>query len=121
MRTFLGSIALGSILAFSVSGCVGTAQTQTSLTEAEFREEVVGARLVWGMGETRFFENGTFSGTSGKEVLKGRWEFKNGEYCRSGSIGGRPFPYACESVTLSGNTLTFRGANGEKFIYTIVR
>lgn len=123
MKRFLQNLALGPLMILTISGCVDATDTQTqaSLTEAQFREEVVGARLVWEGGETRYFDDGTFTGTSGDEVLTGKWAYEDGDYCRSGSIGGKPFSHGCERVTLQGNTLTFFGEDGVKYIYKVQR
>ena len=101
-------------------GCVdmSDAQQRNTLDEAEFREEVVGARLVWEGGETRYAADGTFTGLTGAKVLQGDWAFKDGKYCRSGSIDGKAFPYACETVILEGRTLSFVG-QGKTYVYTI--
>lgn len=103
-------------------GCVDVpaVQQRRTLDEAEFRAEVVGTRLVWEGGETRYAADGTFTGLTGAKVLQGEWEYKDGKYCRSGSIDGEPFPYACETVVLQGRTLTFLG-QGKTYIYTIKR
>jgi hypothetical protein len=117
----IGIVTLCAGLAVSgLSGCVDQpgAQERRTLNEAEFQDEVVGARLVWEDGETRYSADGTFSGISGGKILTGEWGFKNGKYCRSGSIDGDRFPYACETVTIAGKTLTFSGT-GTTYIYTI--
>jgi hypothetical protein len=113
--TFCAGLAVTGLL-----GCVDVSGTQDprTLNEAEFREEIVGARLVWEDGETRYSGDGTFSGITGGKILTGEWAFKNGKYCRSGSIDGDRFPYACETVTIAGKTLTFSGT-GTTYIYTI--
>jgi hypothetical protein len=101
-------------------GCVDAsgAQERRILDEAGFLDEVVGSRLVWDGGETRYSADGTFTGLTGGKVLQGEWEYKNGKVCRSGSVDGDPFPYACETVTLAGKTLTFMGL-GKTYIYTV--
>jgi hypothetical protein len=117
----IGMAALGASLAVAgLMGCVEAsgAQERRTLTEAEFQNEVVGARLVWKDGETRYSADGTFAGITGGKILVGQWEYKNGKFCRSGSIDGDQFPYACETVTLAGKTLTFSGT-GRTYIYTI--
>lgn len=120
MRSFrMGALAAG-LVTIGLLGCVDTsgAQERRTLDEAEFREEVVGARLVWDGGETRYSADGTFTGPTGGKVLQGEWEFKDGKFCRSGSIDGERFPYGCETVTLTGKTLTFSGT-GTTYIYKI--
>ena len=120
MRT-IGIVTLCAGLAVvGPMGCVdmSDAQQRKTLDEAEFREEVVGARLVWEGGETRYAADGTFTGLTGAKVLQGEWAFKDGKYCRSGSIDGKAFPYACETVILEGKTLTFVGQDKD-YIYTI--
>jgi hypothetical protein len=117
----VGIFALCTSLAVTaLAGCVDMsgAQERRTLSEADFREEIVGVRLVWDEGETRFSANGTFSGITGGEILSGEWAFKNGKFCRSGSIDGDRFPYACETVTIAGKTVTFSGT-GTDYIYTI--
>jgi hypothetical protein len=123
-RSIMQNIRTGTLLSalavIGLFGCVDTSGTQQrrTLNEAEFQKEIVGTRLVWEDGETRYFADGTFSGITGGEILQGEWEFKNGKYCRTGAIGGDPFPYACETVTIAGRTVTFSGT-GTKYIYTI--
>lgn len=120
MRTF-GVVTLCAGLAVvGPIGCVemSAAQQRNTLDEAEFRAEIVGARLVWDGGETRYAADGTFTGLTGAKVLQGEWEFKDGKYCRSGSIDGKAFPYACETVSLEGKTVTFVG-QGKTYIYRI--
>lgn len=116
----LFSSALGLSL-LALTGCVETRpQPESQVSEAEFREKVVGARLVWEGGETRYHPDGTFNGRSRDGALTGRWRFDDGRYCRSGSIGGRRFPDACETVVLSGDRLIFTGT-GITYIYRIRR
>jgi hypothetical protein len=120
MRNFGVSTLCAGIAAVGLLGCVDTsgAQERKTLNEAEFREEIVGERLVWEGGETRYLADGTFTGLTGGKVLQGEWEFKNGKYCRSGSIDGDRFPYACETVARAGKTVTFSGT-GTTYVYTI--
>jgi hypothetical protein len=108
------------VAAVGLFGCVAASEVSTSHTvsEAEFRERIVGARLVWADGETRYFADGTFSGNAGDKSLQGKWAFKNGEYCRSGSIGGKAFAYACETVKIVGDTVRFSGT-GTIYTYKI--
>ena len=120
MRNIVIGMLYAGLAASGLFGCVETsgAPERRTINEAEFKEEIVGASLVWEDGETRYLADGTFSGNSGDKILQGEWAFKNGQYCRSGSIGGDSFPYACEIVTVAGNTVTFSGT-GTTYIYTI--
>jgi hypothetical protein len=120
MRGIGSGVFYAGVAAIGLLGCVDAsgAQERRTLDEAEFLEEIVGARLVWEGGETRYSADGTFTGLTGGKVLMGEWEYKNGKFCRSGSVDGDRFPYACEKVTIAGKTLTFSGT-GTTYVYTI--
>jgi hypothetical protein len=109
-----------AVAAVGLFGCVAASEVTAlhTVTEAEFQERIVGARLVWEDGETRYFADGTFSGNAGDKSLQGNWTFENGQYCRSGSIGGKKFPYACETVKIVGDTVKFSGT-GTTYTYKI--
>jgi hypothetical protein len=116
-----GTGALGAaVVAIGLFGCMAASEVSVlhKVNEAEFRERIVGAKLVWKDGETRYFADGTFSGNAGDKSLQGKWTFENGQYCRSGSIGGKPFPYACETVKIEGDTVRFSGT-GTTYVYKI--
>jgi hypothetical protein len=120
MRKF-GIGAVGSVVAAAgLFGCVAASEVTVlhTVSEAEFQERIVGARLVWEDGETRYFADGTFSGNAGDKSLQGKWTFENGQYCRSGAIGGKKFPYACETVKIVGDTVKFSGT-GTTYTYKI--
>lgn len=117
----IGTGALGAaVVAVGLFGCVAASEVSGlhTVSEAEFQERIVGARLVWKEGETRYFADGTFSGNAGDKSLQGKWTFENGQYCRSGFIGGKPFPYACETVKIVGDTVKFSGT-GTTYTYKI--
>lgn len=119
----IGTGTLSAIIAaVGLFGCVDTSKAPAlnTVSEAEFQERIVGARLVWEDGETRYFADGTFSGKAGNKILQGKWTFENGQYCRSGSIGGERFPYACEIVKIAGDTVKFSGT-GTTYIYKIMK
>lgn len=117
----IGTGALGAMVAaVGLFGCVATSEVLAlhTASEAEFNEKIVGARLVWEDGETRYFADGTFIGNAGDKNLQGKWTFASGQYCRSGAIGGQKFPYACETVKIGGDTVTFSGT-GTTYTYKI--
>lgn len=117
----IGNGALSAIVAaVGLFGCVAASEVAAfhTASAAEFQERIVGARLVWEDGETRYFADGTFSGNAGDKRLQGKWTFENGQYCRSGSIGGKKFPYACETVKIGGDTVKFSGT-GTTYTYKI--
>ncbi|MFN5997735.1 MAG: hypothetical protein ACK47C_17550 [Paracoccaceae bacterium] len=118
-RTGIVTLCAG-LAATGLLGCVDPSgvHARRTLNEAEFQDEVVGSRLVWEDGETRYSADGTFAGITGGKILRGEWAYKDGKFCRSGSIDGDRFPYACETVTITGKTLTFSGT-GTTYIYTI--
>ncbi len=119
----IGTGALSAVIAaVGLFGCVDTsaAPILNTVSEAEFQERIVGAKLVWKDGETRYFADGTFSGNARGRILQGKWTFENGQYCRSGSIGGERFPHACEIVKIVGDTVKFSGT-GTTYIYTITK
>ncbi len=117
----IGTGAFGAVaVALGLFGCVAASDVSVlhTASEAEFVERIVGARLVWEDGETRYFADGTFTGYDGEKSLVGTWTFENGQYCRSGSIGGKAFSYACERVKIVGDTVEFSGT-GTTYTYKI--
>ncbi|WP_171181948.1 hypothetical protein [Ruegeria sp. HKCCD8929] len=109
------AVAAALVLLAVGQGCAPVS-ADTDLKDTFF-SQFVDTKLVRSEGHTTFKSDGTFFGEAFGGSLQGEWEWKNNQFCRSGSFDSDPFPYACEKVTISGTELTLSGPDGA-FTYT---
>lgn len=104
-----------------VAGCspVDTAQSEAKgeatkiVTEAQFREVVVGRSLDFKGNVFTINADGTMDGPWGGKGLKGTWVWDNGAMCRKITIGGEARDPDCQIWEVSGTTATATRNRGE--------
>lgn len=100
-------------LSFSnLAASVAVAEERKVKTEKEFGELVVGRNLVHEYGTAIFHEDGRLTGAFRAGKLTGLWNWTGDTYCRTGKIGRRDMGYDCQTVSVSGNRVTFVRNNG---------
>ena len=82
-------------------------------TEQEYREKVVGKKLVQENGYVMSHEDGTVSGEFGDQSLSGTWTWEDKYFCRTVTLGTRDFGRDCQVVEVSGDSLTVIRNKGE--------
>ena len=82
-------------------------------TEQEYREKVVGRKLVLENGYVMSHEDGTVSGEFGDQSLSGTWTWEDKYFCRTVKLGTRDFGRDCQVVEVSGDSLTVIRNKGE--------
>lgn len=84
------------------------------MTEAQYRELVVGQTSVTNNGAVRVrtHPDGSISGTASGSTVTGTWRWVGTELCSTVTIGGTSRPESCKIVALSGNRLLVRYENG---------
>ncbi len=92
----------------------GAASEQTTLSD------VYGRNLTSDQGTVVINSDGTLTGQFGSNQLTGTWETEDGLFCREGTIGTRALERECQSVTMSGNSISFVSLDGTRSdTYTI--
>lgn len=91
------------------------------LTEAEFREAVAGRTATAGNTTLVVNADGTIAGTAPQGAVSGRWNWQQGYFCRTASIGGTALGSDCQTVVLVGDVLTYTRdqGRGEATTYTL--
>lgn len=94
---------------------VSAADSSVRITsEQEFRDQVIGKKLVVKGGHVVVHEDGTLSGEFKKKKITGTWSWEDQYYCRTGKLGGKDFGHDCQVIEVSGDTMTFKGEKGKR-------
>ena len=97
-----------TLLVASLSSYSSQTDSQRILDLETFEREVVRRQLERAITDARIViePNGTLSGSAGNKEISGKWDFRNGHFCRSflvGSILGQedcgPFYYDDNGIT----------------------
>ncbi|QHQ34211.1 hypothetical protein [Algicella marina] len=96
--------------ALTLAACDGPI-AQPVLTEAQFRQEIVGKTLSNGATTLRIFANGIVGGLGNSGPVVGTWRWEDGRFCRIIASGG-PVGDGCQTVLLTGEAVTFIEASG---------
>ncbi len=99
MKTFAAALGL-----ITLAACAGTT--------AGPLDQIVGKRLVSGPDFFVANADGTMTGPFGGEPLAGVWRNDNGLFCRSGTLGTTAIPEACQTVTITGQTVSLTHTSG---------
>ena len=81
-------------------------------TEQEFRDVIVGKRLSSKHGHVIVHDDGTMTGEFGSKNLTGTWNWDNRYFCRTAKLGSKKFSLDCQTVTVSGDKVTFQRNKG---------
>ena len=103
-------IALG--LAFGVIGGPALAEFQKIDTAAEFARLVDGKTLTRPMIRLKVTPQGAISGKGLSWDVTGRWNWKNGYFCRDLNWGGDDLGYNCQEVRVNGRKIRFTSDRG---------
>ena len=76
-------------------------------TEQEFRDVIVEKRLSNKHGYSVVHEDGTLSGEFGGKEVTGTWSWDGKYFCRTAKVGSKNFPLNCQTITVSGDKVTF--------------
>ena len=115
-RTFLAAGLAFLVLAtwYSVPQVSVADSSVRITTDQEFRDQVIGMKLVNKGGHVIVHDDGTLSGEFKKKKITGTWSWEDQYYCRTGKLGGKDFGHDCQVVEVSGGTMTFKGKRGKK-------
>ena len=114
-----------SVGLFALAACEGTqdqvpAATTQSANQASAISQIVGKTLLHDNGSLTINSDGTISGTHKRGAVNMTWTEENGLYCREGTVGSVTVPRKCQTVTVSGQTVTFINPDGSvSATYTI--
>lgn len=99
-------IKLGLVAAFVFAGLGASAQSFS---------DIYGRTLSSDFGTVVIHANGRLSGQFGDRSLEGRWWANDqGQFCRTGTLGGEALPERCQTIAIRNNRITFSGADGER-------
>ncbi|MCL5775649.1 hypothetical protein M1105_01390 [Limibaculum sp. FT325] len=103
--------AFGAIL---LAACATGPETPFApiTSEAEFAEKVVGRSIEYPSGSLVANPDSTLTGTFGSASAKGRWEWRDGRFCRDLVIGSRDFPFECLTPETAEDYIRFVRADG---------
>ena len=115
MRWAVCGIALAALAASGLGRSADGASPgkRRITTEQEYRDEVVGKKLITERGYVVTHEDGTVSGKVGGKKLTGKWWWKGKYFCRTIKLGGRSFGQDCQTQFLEGDKLTGRRKKGK--------
>ncbi len=87
---------------------VGAPNSRRIIDRETFQREVVGRPLKHSVRDVRIVAqpNGTISGSQGRDEISGKWEFRDGYYCRSLLVGSSLGLKDCQVVYLDENGIT---------------
>ena len=102
----IAGVAL-TLSAWSGAASAANSSKRKIETEQEFREVVVERRLSSKHGYSMVHEDGTLSGDFGGEALTGTWSWDSKYFCRTAKLGSKKFPPNCQTVTVTGDKVTF--------------
>ena len=115
-RSYLAAgLAFLALAAWHSVRQVSAADSSVRITsEKEFRDQVIGKKLVSKRGHVSVHEDGTLSGESKKKKITGTWSWEDQYYCRTVKLGGKDFGHDSQVVEVSGDTMTFKGKKGKR-------
>ena len=113
-RLMLCGITCVALSLSAWSGALSAAESGKKAieTEQEFRDVVVERRLSSKHGYSMVHEDGTLSGEFGGKEMTGTWSWDGKYFCRTAKLGKKKFPLNCQTVTVSGDKVTFRRNKG---------
>lgn len=116
MRTVL----ISAFFAASVlAGCVdSTAPADTAMATDPLYTALAGQSFSRGDFTITFNTNGRLTGENPSVV--GRWEIKDGQFCRTITEPAQIAGSECQNVTIDGDSYTFSGSSGDR-TYTLIR
>ena len=86
----------------------------TIRTETQFREAIVGQKIVAGKAWVKISDNGTFSGRSNSnEKIRGTWVWSGRYWCRNVVVGTQKWQHDCQVIRTKGNTFVFIREKGK--------
>ena len=108
-RLVLGGIACVALSLSAWSGALSAADSGKKAieTEQEFRDVVVERRLSNKHGYSIVHEDGTLSGDFRGKKVTGTWNWDGKYFCRTGKVGNKKFALNCQTITVSGDKVTF--------------
>lgn len=83
--------------------------------------KIFGKRLYGAGGYVLVRKNGKVAGKFGKEKLTGKWEMRDGLFCRTSALGKGAAGTSCQTISLVEGGVKFtdkRGANRKPRTYT---
>ncbi len=90
------------------------AEAGTIKTEKQFRETVVGKRLVSGDAWVLITADGKFSGVSRQnEKVRGAWIWHDKYWCRNVLVGTQKWQQDCQVIKVEGSKLTIIREKGK--------
>lgn len=100
--------------------CANSAGADPISSAEELNSLVVGKTLENKRGHTIIMlADGGFDGNVGGNKPIGRWDWRDGQFCRELTIGSREFPYQCQVVEVDGSSVTFKRADGSMTEWTM--
>ncbi|MEM0948938.1 MAG: hypothetical protein AAGK37_16170 [Pseudomonadota bacterium] len=125
MKPTVCALVAASMLAGCQSGTSSAPPAQTGATPistaAAFNSEIVGKTLTIGESSLVIASNGTMSGTFNNAPLRGTWQFRDGQFCRTLTQHSTRAPTNdCQTFVLDGEGgVMISGASGRSFTYAI--
>lgn len=115
MRSAACGIALVALASIGIGGAAEGASPgkRRITTEQEYRDELVGKRLVTEHGYVVAHDDGTISGKIGGKKLTGKWWWKGKYFCGTIKLGGKSRGRDCQTQFLEGDRLTGRRKEGK--------
>lgn len=101
---------LGKIVCATVFGIIlATGATASEFkrieTKAEYLNVVAGKRMVAEWGWVTAAADGNLTGKVNGQAAQGKWDWKNGFWCRTISFGSTNMPRNCQAIFVSGDNL----------------
>ena len=115
-----GLIFVAAIVSLMTSSTSAGQGNHDIITEQEFLEKIVGAKLTFYSGDAQdsgyewFVVNGdgTLNGEHGGMDQSGNWVWTDQFWCRTKSVGGRVLGNDCQLVTIIDNKVVFQHMRG---------
>ena len=122
MRWAACGIAMAAMVASGWVQAEGASPGKRRITtEEQFRDGVVGKRVISENGYVVMHEDGTLSGKAGGKKITGKWWWKGKYLCRTAKLGGKSRGQDCQTIFLEGDKLTGhrKKGKGEPFAFRI--
>lgn len=100
---------------FFKSATIATVLSAVAMAaSAQSFSDIYGRKLVNDQGVVSIFANGKMGGVFNGKDFKGRWWTEGGNFCREGSVDGKPFGPACQTIRMSNGKIIFTTVDGKR-------
>lgn len=107
-----GDFVLANFNSYTCAGIVfGTLLASSASAQMSF-SDLYGRTLSNEQGFVMINQNGTVTGQFGSNAANLTWQVEDGKFCREGSVGSNPIAYACQTIQISRDQVSFINEDG---------